>query len=363
MAHGLVHLATIAKAHLDLGRVNVDVDARRVQLQVQHVDRLARAVQHVVKGRARGVADDLVAHEAAVDVGVLLVGAGACGVGQADAAVQAQRAVVAAVVDGDGLGNEVVAQHVTQALGLRIFGRATGAPLLQQTAFVPDRKAHVGTHQRMAAHGVQAMREFGGVGLEEFAPRRRAEEQLAHVDGGAARARRRAQLATVGSQLEGAVLLGGARQQRGFGDRADGGQGFAAETHGGDRFQVVQRADLAGGMAAQCHRQLFARDAVAIVLDPDAAHAAGQQPHCHLAGAGVERVVDQLAHHGGRAFDHLAGGDLADQFIGQFADAGAGRGGGVGHRQAGLRRLAGRARKRAILGAGQRRQACHAQQG
>ena len=43
-------------------------------------------------------------------------------------------------------------------------------------------------------------------------------------------------------------------------------------------------------------------------------------------GAGVERVVDQLAHHRGRALDHLAGGDLADQFVGQFAD-GAARGG------------------------------------
>ncbi len=39
-----------------------------------------------------------------------------------------------------------------------------------------------------------------------------------------------------------------------------------------------------------------------------------------LAGAGVERVVDQFAHHRRRPLDHLAGGDLADQFVGQFAD-------------------------------------------
>ena len=40
-------------------------------------------------------------------------------------------------------------------------------------------------------------------------------------------------------------------------------------------------------------------------------------------GAGVERVVDQLAHHRGRPLDHLAGGDLADQFVGQVADRAA----------------------------------------
>ena len=63
-----------------------------------------------------------------------------------------------------------------------------------------------------------------------------------------------------------------------------------------------------------------------------------------LAGAGVQRVVDQLAHHRGRALDHLAGGDLADQLVGQFAYHATrlglfrhGRlvvGGGVGTRQA-----------------------------
>ena len=52
-----------------------------------------------------------------------------------------------------------------------------------------------------------------------------------------------------------------------------------------------------------------------------------------LRGAGVERVVDQLAHHRGRALDHLAGGDLADQLVGQFADGAAGREHGVHGRE------------------------------
>ena len=114
MAHGLVHLAAVAKAHLDLGRVHVDIDPRRIHTDVQHVHRLALAVQHVLVGGARGVGDDLVAHEAAVDVGELLVGAGARGVGQAGAAAHAHRA--GAVLDGHRAGQEVLAQHVGQAL-------------------------------------------------------------------------------------------------------------------------------------------------------------------------------------------------------------------------------------------------------
>ena len=74
-------------------------------------------------------------------------------------------------------------------------------------------------------------------------------------------------------------------------------------------------------MAFERQRQLFERDADAVVFDRDAAHAAGHQLQLDLAGAGVDRVVNQLAHHRSRAFNHLTGGDLADQFIGEFADA------------------------------------------
>ena len=66
------------------------------------------------------------------------------------------------------------------------------------------------------------------------------------------------------------------------------------------------------------------QDAAAIVFDDDAAHAARHQ-RPGSAGAGVQGVVHQLAHHRGGALDHLAGGDLADQFIGQFADRAAAR--------------------------------------
>ena len=51
----MVHLAAVAEAHLDLGRVHVHVHALGRDLHEQRVDRLALAVQHVVEGGARGV--------------------------------------------------------------------------------------------------------------------------------------------------------------------------------------------------------------------------------------------------------------------------------------------------------------------
>jgi len=185
VAHRLVHLAPVAKAHLDLGRVHVDVDARGVDLQVQHVHRLALAVQHVFVGAAHRVRQHLVAHEAAVDVEELLVVARARRVGNAGTADHAHRAAFAQ--HGDALRHEVVAQRIGQPL----LGRGGGAPLFDQLAVVPDREAHLGPRQRMAAHGLDAVGQLGGVGLQELAPRGRGKEQLAHLDRGAHRTRHR----------------------------------------------------------------------------------------------------------------------------------------------------------------------------
>jgi hypothetical protein len=76
-AHQVVHRPAVAKAHLGLGRVHVHVHQLGRQVQVQHVSRLATVVEHVLIGLARGMGEQLVAHQAAVDVPVLQVRRGA----------------------------------------------------------------------------------------------------------------------------------------------------------------------------------------------------------------------------------------------------------------------------------------------
>jgi len=93
------------------------------------------------------------------------------------------------------------------------------------------------------------------------------------------------------------------------------------KAHGDHGFQVVQIADLAGGVAAQGHGQFVAGNADAVVFDRDQAHPPGQQAQRDLRGAGIQGVVHQLAHHGGGALHHLAGGDLADEFVRKVLDA------------------------------------------
>ena len=85
----------------------------------------------------------------------------------------------------------------------------------------------------------------------------------------------------------------------------------------------MQIGDFAGGVAAQGDCQLGLGDAAAVVFDGNQAHTARRQTHGDLARAGVQRVIDQLAHHRGGAFDHFASGNLADQFVGQVTDGAA----------------------------------------
>ena len=230
-----------------------------------------------------------VAHITAIDVGILLIGAAASKVGQAAAPPHANRA-------GYGLHHvfhrqAVGHKFVTQYIGHAAIGIGRGAPLLDQLAVVPNGKAHVWPHQRMAAHGIQAMRQLGCFTLEEFAPRGRAEKQLAHLNGCALRTRARAHFPAAGMQKITVRSARHGRQQRKLGHRGNGRQRLTAKAHGRDRFQIVQIADFAGGVALHGQRQLLLGNACAVVFYRDQTHATGLQTHGDLRGARIQRVV------------------------------------------------------------------------
>jgi len=77
MKHELVHGARVAEANLDLCRMDVDVDAARVDLEEKHVRGMAFAMQDVAVGLAQRMREQLVAHEATVHVDELRVARGA----------------------------------------------------------------------------------------------------------------------------------------------------------------------------------------------------------------------------------------------------------------------------------------------
>ena len=214
MAHGLVYLAAVAKAHFNLGRVNVDIDPGRINLQIQGVNRLLLAVQHIFISAACGVRQHLVAHKAAIDIAKLVIGARTGSVWNTGQARHMDGA--GPVIDRHGVADKAVAQHIGQTPGNGIHAFASSAPLLHQLAFMPDGKADIGPGQGVAAHGFNAVGQLGGVGLQELAPRRGGEEQLLDLYRCALVAGGGAQLTAAGIEQEGRVLPRWARQDRGF---------------------------------------------------------------------------------------------------------------------------------------------------
>ncbi len=71
------HQGRIAEPDLGLGRVDVDVDEQRVDLEEQHRRRVAVAGQEVGIGAAQGALQQPVAHRAAVDEQILVRGVAA----------------------------------------------------------------------------------------------------------------------------------------------------------------------------------------------------------------------------------------------------------------------------------------------
>jgi hypothetical protein len=170
--------------------------------------------------------------------------------------------------------------------------------------------------QRDALDGVGAVGEFGGFGLEEFPPGRRVVIEVAHFDDGAGHQRGRFRLGAGFAEspgVAGAAFSAGQRQAR---DRGDRGQRLAAKAERGDAFEVVERGDLRGGVAGQGEREFVPGDAAAVVADADQLDAAFFELDLDRLAAGVERVFEQFLEHRSGSFDDFAGGDLADQQVG-----------------------------------------------
>ena len=157
-----MYFTPIAKTHFNLGRVHVHVHTRRFNLQIQRIDRLTLAMQDIFVSAARRMAHHLVAHKAAIDIGVLVVRAGPCCVW--NASPTDHREVAALVMHRHRIPHKVVSQHIGQTSVQRAVALLR-APLLHQLAFVPNGKAHLGARQCVAAHSLYAVRQLGVVGL------------------------------------------------------------------------------------------------------------------------------------------------------------------------------------------------------
>ena len=318
----IVDHAPVTEAHFVLGRVHVDVDARRIDFEKQHERRVPAIEQHVAISLTHRVGHQFVAHRTAIDKEILQVGLAAVERRQADPAPQVQ--AIALDLDRQRLLEETRAanrRHPPRAGGV-IVGFVQAEDGL---AVVAQMERHVEARQRQALDHFLQVIEFGFFGLEKLAPRRGVEEQVAHFHRGADRVRgglhAGRHVPAFGFDLPGLIGVAGAGRQGQARHGADRRQGLTAEPEAHDLLEVFQVANLAGGVTGQGQRQVIGRNAAAVVAHPQQLDAALLDVDINALGTGVEAVFQQLLDHRSRALDHLTGGNLVRQSRAEQLDA------------------------------------------
>ena len=310
--------ARIAEPHLGFRGVHVHVHQPGIAGDVQHHRRVAPARQHVGVGRAQRPRQQPVAHRAAPHRQVLPRRRPSRRRRQPRQPRQAQ--TVPLGVNLEAVVGELGPQHPPRPR------RRVLRPAAQHRAPAPrvrQREPHAGGGQRQPAQHLGDGLRLGHVAAQELQPRRRRAEQARHLDHRARRRRAglgRAEPPPVAGDAR-ALPARRARDDRDPRHRAERGQRLAAEPERADRQQVGP-VDLGGRVPRQRHRQVGRAHSVAVVGDPDQGLAAARVIHRDPARARVERVLNQLLDRGGRALDHLAGGDAVHRALVQRADRG-----------------------------------------
>ena len=230
----------IAKAHFGLGRMNVDVDLARIERDEQRHQRMTVARQIIGVSPAHRADQKLVAHRPAVDEQILAERIGARERRQRGEAFDGD--AVALGDDLHGVGAKFGAKHVAEPreppgrAGQR-RGKAHRRALLAGERESDVRPAH-GEPPHHLAHRFG----LGAVEFEEFQPRRRGVEQIAHFDAGALPQRRWLYFGFrpgIDFDRPGMRLAGVARRDRKPRYGANRRQGLAAEPQRADRDQVL----------------------------------------------------------------------------------------------------------------------------
>ncbi|MCZ7607083.1 MAG: hypothetical protein M5U25_13635 [Planctomycetota bacterium] len=311
----------LKEAHLGLGRVHVDVDALRVHGQEQHRHRVTPGRQELAVGQdhrldQRTVLDRAPVHEQQQPLAVRAVHRG-----RRDVAVQT--AVTFVLVHLQQTLVEAVAVQRAYAFILALAGRHVEGLALA----VRQRKADLGVGGRDGLQQLDHVAELGGVALQPAAPRGHVEEQVADFDHRAGGPRGLADFAGLAAgtlELQRHGRVAGAGGDARAADALDAGQRLAAEAVGQHPEQLLDTAELAGGVGLEGQLQVFGVHADAVVGHADQGLAGVHQLHVHAGGAGVQGVFHQFLDHAGRAFHHLAGGDLVGELGRQQLDAGHG---------------------------------------
>ena len=308
---GFRHGALILKAHLQLVGMNVHVHVLIGHFQKQGAHGELADHDPALAAVFQSTAQNAAAEEPPVDEKALLLAVSTGKLPNADEALQHHAALMPA--DGDHLAESVLAVQAKQG-GIQL---AVAHAVVDGLALTDEAERDLRVGQDQPEHIVRHQPGLDGGLFQELPADGGIIEQILHHEGGA---HRRSGLPDVGKlaalhlTAHAELRVGGLGGAGHFRYRRHGGQCLAAEAQRVDAVQLRFRLQLAGGVALEGQPDLPGGNALAIVRDAQVFDAAAPQLHRDVGSPRVDGVFHQFLHHGGRAFHHLARGDLSDQF-------------------------------------------------
>ena len=170
-----MRVVAIPKADFVLGRMHIDIDLRRIDIQIDDVGGLTAVVQHVGVGLAHRVGESFITNDAAVDVEILHVGAAARKRRQPDPTAQIQ--ILALSFESQRILDKFFATQQGDSTVLFVDGLC-GFELFYQPSVVPPAESDIEVSEGLSAYRFINVIEFSFFGAQKLAARRDVVEQV-----------------------------------------------------------------------------------------------------------------------------------------------------------------------------------------
>jgi hypothetical protein len=307
----VVQFPHLPEPHLDLRRVNVDVDVAGRNLQEDERHRVPPVRDHLPVRLVHRPEEDPVADVPSVEI-------------EGDPPRAHQR-----VLGRREVGMEVPLpdlpqrpRHLVALEDRDPIAALRGRQGVTQLPLHLEVEADRGMADREAGHGIDHVARLDLEGAEEPPAHGHVLEEVPDLDQGAGRAGRRADrrgLPVLHHDLRPLPFPRAAHEPY-PGDGADGRERFPAEPERRHAEKIVRHDQLARSVRRERQRQVLRQEARPVVGDADELPSPFLDLHAHLGGPGVEGVLDELLHHAGGPLDDLPRRDLVDDLRRKHVD-------------------------------------------
>ena len=235
----------VVKSDLGLGRVDVDVDARRVDVEVKEIARVVPFGDQALEGGENGTGQIGTLDKTTVDEQELLASLGTGILG-----------LVNETADLDNVGVFLDRDQLVVSVGLEDgydpSAQSRRGELVYQGVVAVQFESQFGVGEGYADEFVGDAGKLERIGLEEVPPRRDVEKQVLYRQGRTDGRRERFRffiLRAFDADAHAQLVFRPACGQFDLGNGGDGSQGFAPEAFGVQAEKILGRGDFRGGMS------------------------------------------------------------------------------------------------------------------